>query len=253
MVQPTRWPIHWASSIDSTPWSCAAWSPIWLTMSITRLGASSLNTPTVRISWGRRLTMSATSPGRICRGEGAKTKPTAAAPIPTAKRKPAAVVITDIWTNTPSERSVIPPLIMNGPRPIRLPRLGGHPNGPASPPPALHRNRRRPTGLRRPHPGYLIQPQTPHRTERWIRATWPVHDRLRTCADPADSPRPMSHPRPRPDAVRNHHELRPKPPSRADQPDRETPRALGRSRQPRSAEWHRLPSAAHRTRRPPTP
>ena len=84
------------------PWSCTACSPIWLAISMTRCGASSRKTPTVTVSWGSRLTMSATAAGAIWRGDGAKMKPTASAPIPTASRASASLVIPQILTKKPS-------------------------------------------------------------------------------------------------------------------------------------------------------
>ena len=100
MVSAGPLATHWVSSMDSTPWSWTARSPIWLAISMTRVGASSRKTPTVTVSWGRRFTMSATADGAIWRGEGAKTNPTADAPIPTASRASASVVIPQIFTNT---------------------------------------------------------------------------------------------------------------------------------------------------------
>ena len=43
---------------DSWPWSWAAFTPERWTMSTTRFGSSSRNTPTVRISGGSRRVMS---------------------------------------------------------------------------------------------------------------------------------------------------------------------------------------------------
>src|SRR6187549_663226 len=68
-------------------------------MSITRLGCSSRNTPTVRISGGNRRVMSYTCCAAIWRVDGANTKPTASAPIATANRASSSVVIPQIFTN----------------------------------------------------------------------------------------------------------------------------------------------------------
>ncbi len=108
MVHPVRLRIHWVSSMDSTPCSCTPPRPIWLAISTTRWRASSRKTPTVTVSWGSRLTMSATAEGAICRGEGAKMKPTAEAPMPTASSASASEVIPQILTNSPSVRAPVP-------------------------------------------------------------------------------------------------------------------------------------------------
>ena len=48
--------------------------------------------------------MSATAAGAICRGDGAKTNPTAEAPMPTASSASASVVTPQILTKSPSRR-----------------------------------------------------------------------------------------------------------------------------------------------------
>ncbi len=96
----TRSATQRVSSADSKPCSCTARSPICPAISTTRRGDSSRKTPTVTVSWGRRLTMSATADGAIWRGEGAKMKPTAEAPMPTASRASASEVTPQILTNS---------------------------------------------------------------------------------------------------------------------------------------------------------
>src|SRR5205085_4519163 len=78
--------------------------PVWFMMATTRSGVSSRNTPMVRISRGRRLTMSATLMGDTIRGEGAKTKPRASAPMATARRASSSLVVPQIFTNTEVRR-----------------------------------------------------------------------------------------------------------------------------------------------------
>ena len=73
-------------------------------MATTRSGASLRNTPMVRISRGRRLTMSATLAGDTIRGDGAKTKPNASAPMATARRASSSLVVPQIFTNTEVRR-----------------------------------------------------------------------------------------------------------------------------------------------------
>ena len=63
-------------------------------------GASSRNTPTVRISGGRRRTMSRATFGAICRATGRRSKPTASAPMATASRASSSLVMPQILTNT---------------------------------------------------------------------------------------------------------------------------------------------------------
>ena len=87
------------TSADSLPWSCAALTPERWTRSTTRLGWSSRNTPTVRISGGSRRVMSKACCTAIWRGDGANTNPTASAPIATAKRASSSLVIPQIFTN----------------------------------------------------------------------------------------------------------------------------------------------------------
>ena len=68
-------------------------------MSSTCSGAASRNTPTVRISRGIRVTMSRTLLACTWRGEGAKMKPTASAPMATASSASSSVVVPQIFTN----------------------------------------------------------------------------------------------------------------------------------------------------------
>ena len=86
----------------SRPWSWTALTPARWAISTTRPGSSSRNTPTVRISGGRRRVMSYTCCGAICRGEGAKMKPTASAPIATANSASSSLVMPQILTNMSS-------------------------------------------------------------------------------------------------------------------------------------------------------
>src|SRR5437763_8791926 len=98
----TRSRTKWACSGVSLPWSCAALSPAPLTTCTTRSGSSLRKTPTVRISGGSRRTMSRTIVGLIWRGDGAKMKPTASAPMATASRASSSLVVPQILTNTHS-------------------------------------------------------------------------------------------------------------------------------------------------------
>src|SRR5437016_2044476 len=95
-----RWRTHRACSGVSRPCSCAPLRPTLLTISTTRAGDSLRNTPMVMISGGRRLTMSATSAGEICRGDGAKMKPMASASIATASSASSSLVVPHTFTNT---------------------------------------------------------------------------------------------------------------------------------------------------------
>src|SRR3954463_14709275 len=85
----------------SRPCSWAPRRPDALTTSTTRSGSSFRNTPTVRTSGGRRRTMSRTCAGLTWRGDGAKMKPTASAPMATANRASSSVVVPQILTNIP--------------------------------------------------------------------------------------------------------------------------------------------------------
>src|SRR3954468_11151592 len=67
---------------------------------MTLLGRSSRKTPTVRISGGRRRVMLNTCCAAIWRGDGAKMKPTASAPMATASSASASLVVPQILTNT---------------------------------------------------------------------------------------------------------------------------------------------------------
>ena len=100
MISRTRWRIQWLSAAVSRPWSWTARRRAPWAMSTTRWRVSSRNTPTVTISGGRRLTMSPAFCGAIWRGDGANTKPTASAPIATARRASSSLVIPQILTNT---------------------------------------------------------------------------------------------------------------------------------------------------------
>ena len=79
-------------------------TPAWWTSLMTRAGSSSRNTPTVRISGGRRRVMSNTCCGATWRGDGAKTKPSASAPIATANSASSSLVMPQIFTNMLVER-----------------------------------------------------------------------------------------------------------------------------------------------------
>ena len=68
----------------------------------TRCGASSRKTPTVRISGGRRLTMSPAVCAVIWRTDGAKMKPTASAPKLTHSSASASEVMPQILTKRSS-------------------------------------------------------------------------------------------------------------------------------------------------------
>ena len=148
IVQLTRSATHRVSSADSIPCSCTARRPTCPAISTTRRGDSSRNTPTVTISWGRRFTMSATAAGAIWRGDGAKMKPTAEAPMPTASRASASEVMPQILTNRPPASSAGYGLTSGRPAGRRR-RTVGRPNGRASPPPGRRCIRRRPAGRRR--------------------------------------------------------------------------------------------------------
>src|SRR5690606_39085410 len=114
----TRWRIQWVSAGDSLPWSWTARSPAACATSTTRSRASSRNTPTVTISGGSRRAISAARRGAIWRGDGAKTKPTASAPIATTSRASSSLVTPHTLTNI--ERRL----------PIRSPGAGaGPPSG----------------------------------------------------------------------------------------------------------------------------
>ncbi len=88
------------TSAVSRPCSWAARRPHLWTTSTTRWRASSRNTPTVTISAGRRLTISAARWGATWRGEGAKTNPTASAPMATASSASSSLVTPQTFTNT---------------------------------------------------------------------------------------------------------------------------------------------------------
>ena len=89
------------SSSDSWPWSWAARSPAWLVSSTTRSRASSRKIPTVRISGGSRFAMSAARDTARNRGDdGTKLKPTASAPMATARRASSSDVMPQTLTNT---------------------------------------------------------------------------------------------------------------------------------------------------------
>src|SRR3954451_7463669 len=66
---------------------------------MTLLGNSSRKTPTVRISGGSRRVMLKTCCAAIWRGDGAKMKPTASAPMATANRASSSLVMPQILTN----------------------------------------------------------------------------------------------------------------------------------------------------------
>ena len=94
-----------------------------------------------------RLTMSATADGAIWRGDGAKTNPTAVAPMPTASRASASVVMPQILTNTRHRRRRVRPrreASLSRIRAGRRRRGAGRPSGPGSPPPARPGTRPRP-------------------------------------------------------------------------------------------------------------
>src|SRR2546423_6193319 len=99
MRNGTRSRTKRACSGVSRPCSCAPRKPVWLTISTTRSGVSLRNTPTVRISGGRRFTMSAARAGAIWRGDGAKMKPTASAPNATARSASSSLVVPQTLTN----------------------------------------------------------------------------------------------------------------------------------------------------------
>src|SRR5690606_24075133 len=99
MSSGTRWRIQWVSAGDSLPWSWTARSPAACATSTTRSRASSRNTPTVTISDGRRRAISAARCGAIWRGDGAKTKPTASAPMATTSRASSSDVTPHTLTN----------------------------------------------------------------------------------------------------------------------------------------------------------
>src|SRR5688500_7697268 len=67
---------------------------------------------------GRRLTMSEAIPGAIWRGEGAKMKPTASAPMATASSASASLVVPQILTNTPRRYRFVVHLPAMPPTPV---------------------------------------------------------------------------------------------------------------------------------------
>src|SRR5688500_13950692 len=101
MTTGTRARTQRVSSADSWPCSCAARRPAWLVISTTRSRASLRKMPTVRISGGSRLAMSAARDAARKRGDdGTKLKPTASAPMATARRASSSDVMPQTLTNT---------------------------------------------------------------------------------------------------------------------------------------------------------
>ena len=129
--------------------------------------------------------MSATADGAIWRGEGAKTNPTADAPMPTASRASASVVTPQILTNIARRRPARrrrDSRLTGRLRAARPRRPGGQPTGPGSPPPARPGSRRRPARPRRRRRGSPTRPPPPRRpgsTPARRRARWRSTSKVR--------------------------------------------------------------------------
>ena len=100
IVKCTRSATYRVSAADSEPWSWAAFRPMPFVISTTLFGASSRNTPTVRISGGSLWMIRSTTCGVTWRGDGANTNPTASAPNATASSASASEVMPQIFTIT---------------------------------------------------------------------------------------------------------------------------------------------------------
>src|SRR5262245_39117996 len=118
--------MYTTSACGSRPCSCAALRPTLFTISVTRWGRSSRNTPTVSTSsCGSRFTMLFASSGVTMRGlPGANTKPSASAPSATARRASSSFVMPQILTNMVLLRAGGSPYFPIGTSPT--PAKGGH-------------------------------------------------------------------------------------------------------------------------------
>ena len=140
-----------SAACSGVSWPCS-WRPSrrpGATMSMTRPGSSSRNTPTVRISGGSRRVMSYTCWAATWRVDGANTNPTASAPMATANSASSSLVIPQIFTNIGCTVPIRHPNPRNGlGDPGRQTRSPAHPRVGFVPPESGRAARRQPRRLR---------------------------------------------------------------------------------------------------------